>query len=148
MAEPRWATYRERAVGADNVNGLEDTMNRAAKDFYAVWTQGHNDAGTHKLSGFLLVEEATYVGAGTGQTISLSHNDLDIIWIQITRPDTKTPVFASIDMTADETKQIGTNAFQSGMILDIGTPGEFTIGSDAAVDAVGITYTYLALGTR
>ena len=147
MAEPRWSLHGERAVGDGNLSGLPDTMNRAAKDVYELWKLRHNDDGTHKLDGILVCEPYTYTGLGTGQTVSLQNANITIDFIQISRPDTETPVFACSNMAADETKQIGTAAFQSSLITDIATQGEFTVGSDAAVDAIGVVYSYLVFGT-
>jgi len=147
MAELQWSQAGERAVGDGNLDGLPDTMNRAAKQFYELWKARHNDDGTHKLDEFLTTEEYTYNGSGSGQTVTLQNASLNILFIQISRPDTEYPVFQSADMTANNTKQIGTNAFQAGMITAIDTTGEFTIGSDAAVDASGVTYHYFILGT-
>ena len=144
MAEPRWAQWTERRDAANNSEGREDVFNRAVKDFYGTFGVEHNDDGTHKLAGLLYAEQGTYTGTGAGQIILLTALTFTIKFLLISRPDTEAPVFISDEMTT--TKQIGTNAFQAGMITDITTAGQFTVGADAAVDAVGITYSYLALG--
>ena len=65
-----------------------------------------------------------------------------MIW----RDDTEYPVLYSADMTADNTKELETNAFQSNMIQSVGT-GTFQVGSDVAVNENLIVYKYLAVGT-
>lgn len=145
MATPRWAQWDEKRDAANHPDGNEDVFNRAMMDWLTNFRVGHNDDGTHILSGFLVIEEDTYTGLGTGQTVSLTNSNLDIMFLFICRADTEYPVFISADMS--NTKEIGTNAFQA-LITDIATTGEFTVNSDAAVDAVGVTYYYLALGTE
>lgn len=146
MAALNWVKYSDEPVGAGNTDGKPDAYNRPAKQHYARHTLRHNDDGTHKLDGILVCEAYTYTGLGTGQTVSLQNSSITIAFIQISRPDTETPVFACANMSADETKQIGTNAFQSSFITDIATQGEFTVGSDAAVDAVDVIYSYIVFG--
>lgn len=148
MAEPQWAQNGERAVGDGNTDGLDDTMNRAAKQFYELYKKRHNDDGTHKLTGFCLPEIYSYTGTGSAHAESLVDSDLEIVCIQIHRVDTEYPVVTCTAMSSDETKQVGTNAFQSGMITSIATAGEFSVGTDAAVNASGVDYVALIWGTH
>ena len=145
MAEPRWAQYYERRDAANHPDGNEDIYNRAMRDFYATSGIQHNDDGSHKVAGFMVVEEGQYTGSGAGQVVALRNFELDITFLLISRPDTEQPVFISADMT--NTKQVGTNAFQAGMITDITTTGQFTVGTDAAVDEISIVYSYLVIGS-
>jgi len=147
MAEPRWIKYDEEAAGANNTDGKEDTMNRASQDYYEAWKARHNDDGTHKLDGFAKLLNDTYLGTGvSGTTETLAVADLTIDYIQISRPDTEYPVLMSGSMAASGTKQVGTAALQGNMIIDISTPGEFTLGFDDAVNTSGVTYSYIILG--
>jgi hypothetical protein len=148
MAEPRWPkALIEEAVGAGNIEGKEDTMNRAGMDQYRNYAVGHNDDGSHVLSDFMFSEEDTFTGdGGASQIVALTDTNLDILFIHISRPDTEYPVFASADMAVDETKEIGTNAFQADFITDIATTGQFTVGGDNAVNENLIVYHYLVLG--
>lgn len=147
MAALEWVKYIDEPVGDGNTEGKSDTYNRPGKQHYARWKLRHNDDGTHKLDGILVCEVYTYTGSGSGQVVSLQNSNITIDFIQISRPDTETPVFTCSNMSANETKQIGTAALQSGMITSIATQGQFTVGSDAAVDASSVVYTYLVLGT-
>jgi hypothetical protein len=147
MSTLRWAQWTDLRDYASHPDGAEDIGNRSAKDFYELWKLEHNDAGTHKITGFLVLEEDTYTGDGAAsQVVTLTNTNLDIMALLISRPDTEYPVLRTTDMS--NTKEVGTNAFQASMITDISTTGQFTVGNDATVNANTIVYNYLALGVE
>ena len=144
MAEPRWA-WHEPYDAENHPEGNEDVFNRAAKDFYALYDVGHvYSSGAHRLKGFLRLEQGQYTGTGIAHAESLTDSSIDIFFAMVSRPDTEYPVIKSLDMS--DTKQVGTNAFQTGMITDITTTGQFTVGTDIAVNELNIVYDYVVYG--
>jgi len=145
MAEPRWAEYGEEWVGDGNTDGKPDTMNRAAKDFYYdLWSQEHDDDGTHVTSDFLQLENGTYTLAASG-VVSLTNTSLQLQGVLVARPDTATPVIRTTDMTG--TKVLGETGFQTDVITDLTVAGQFIVGNASGVTASGVTFDYLAWGT-
>lgn len=148
LGTPRWAQHDERRDYANHPDGNEDRGNRAMQDFYTSYTVQHDYAtGAHALAGVAAVENGTYTGNGVdSRNISLSNSSLTIDFLLIWRADTEYPVLRSSDMTGDATKELETNAFQADMIQSIATTGQFQVGTDAAVNANGVDYWYLAIG--
>lgn len=145
MAELRWAQWDELRDYANHPNGNEDIGNRAMLDLWDLFSVEHDGDGTHVTSDFLVVEDGTYTGTGAGHAESLTNANLDILMLWIWRADTEYPVLRTTDMS--NTKELGTNAFQANMITDISTTGQFTIGTDATVNANTVTYNYFVIGT-
>jgi hypothetical protein len=145
MSEPRWAQHDERRDYDNHPEGREDVGNRAMRDFYSLFGMQHNDDGTHKLaSTFLEFEENSYIGAGA-QTVTLTNTDLDIDFLMIAAA-TGTPVLKSRDMW--NTKIIGASGFTAGLITDMTTTGQFSVGNNNLVSGIGTVYYYSAFGTR
>jgi hypothetical protein len=149
VGEPRWVQWEEYRDYANQVDGREDIGNRSQQDFYATFTVQHDYAtGAHAGAGMLVFEQEKYIGNGVDpQNVSLTNANLDIYFLLIWRADSEYPVFYSEDMSADNTKELETNAFQADMIQSVGV-GTFQVGGDAAVNENLITYYYLAVGVE
>ena len=147
VGTPRWAQHTELRDYQNHPEGNENVGDRACMDIYINFTVQHDYAtGIHASAGCLISEPGTYQGDGADpHNISLDNASLDISWLLICRADSEYPVFASTDMTADNTKEEQTASFQSNQIQSIGT-GTFQVGSDTAVNESGVTYYYFAVG--
>lgn len=139
-----WDT-REPLCGENDPYGREDTANKYVKTLWTNFTNEHNaDDGTHKTTGLVQFTADTYDSSAGDKTISLpsAASGCTVQYLEIYADLTQYPVCASADMSANDTKELGTAAFQSDMIKDITTAGEFTVGQDDAVNAQGSTETY------
>jgi hypothetical protein len=147
LGTPQYIKYTERRDAESHPDGNEDVFNRPAKDFFTSFTVHHDYAtGAHASTGCLVFEVGSYTGNGAdNRNISLKNASLDIDFIFISRADGQYPVFYSTDMSADNTKELETSAFQSNQIQSVGT-GTFQAGSDATVNESSIEYSYLVLG--
>jgi hypothetical protein len=148
LGEPRWAQYDEYRDAESQPDGREDVFNRAPKDFFTSLTVAHDySTGAHAETGCMEFETGSYSGdSNDNRNIALTNTGLTIVFILIWRDDTETPVVRTADMTGDNTKQAGTAAFQTDMIQSIATTGQFQVGTDAAVNATGVTYRYFVMG--
>lgn len=153
MALTEWISYgssREVLAGVGDPYGRSDTANQTAREFWANLKAEHNEDGTHKVGGLSVIEEGAYSStiSGGDKVVSLTNSSLIIDYIMITSDLTQYPVMASADMTANDTKEFGTNAFQTNMIKSISTTGQFTVGTDDAVNAQATSedYNYFVIG--
>lgn len=147
MAVPvGWDSTYEDLCGENDPYGRSDTANKYAKTLWTNFTAEHNeDDGSHKTRPTQKVEEGTYTGLGTGQTISLSDSSLQIEDMMIVGDLTEWPVIRSTSMA--NSQEFNSTGLAANKITDISTTGEFTIGSDDAVDKVGETFYYTVWGT-
>lgn len=146
MAVPvGWDSTYEPLCGENDPYGRSDTANKYAKMLWANFTAEHNkDDGSHKTRSLQKVEEGTYTGSGSGQTIALSDSSLQIEDIMIVVDYAVWPVIRSTSMA--NTQELGSTGLAANKITDISTTGEFTVGTDDTVDKSGETYYYTVWG--
>jgi len=143
-----WVRSGERCDAANDPNGNPDIFNRPNRTIYAVLANQHNDDGTHKLAEFMAVEQGSYQGDSVdGRLYSLNTSNLSPKVVIILARNTVFPVFKSIGMGSDETKELGTNAFILNEIQDMTQIGTLELGNAATVNATGTTYDYIVFGT-
>ena len=148
MALPIGWDTQEPLAGENDPFGREDTANKYVRTVWINYQSQHNDDGSHKQVGLAKIADGSYTSSVGDKVINLTDSTLQIDTLIILSDLSQFPVLVSADMTSNDSKEFGTAAFQSNLIKDISTAGQFTAGQDDAVNAQGSTenYYYIAIG--